>query len=158
VHGPEKWEPVFRRGHAQNEKVHGPETWEPVFRTGHAQSEKAQPQQPNGLDTATVQQAVQRYTGALARARSVAAAARAERDKRIAARQARNRAESDIRALALLVRAMRDRKAIADGEPSRKPQRNAAGDVRPAASAGLSVTAVRRASPASGGGKKAIAG
>ena len=34
-HGPEKWEPVFRKDHASLEE-HGPEKWEPVFRKDHA--------------------------------------------------------------------------------------------------------------------------
>src|SRR5438552_12565916 len=40
-HGPEKWVPVFRKGHAQTEEAHGPEKWVPVFRQGHAQMNRA---------------------------------------------------------------------------------------------------------------------
>jgi hypothetical protein len=34
-HDPEKWEPVFRKGHAPV-KEHDPEKWKPVFRKDQA--------------------------------------------------------------------------------------------------------------------------
>jgi hypothetical protein len=42
LHDPEKWEPVFRKDHAQTKSLHDPEKSEPVFRKDHAQTKASE--------------------------------------------------------------------------------------------------------------------